>query len=233
MAKFCGNCGAPANDNDRLCGNCGAPLPNVPAAPAAAPTAANTYAPGGNPQPYGVPNDGAQPNVPTYGNPAGGDILGGNVYKPPMDPAKKKKILTFGIIGVLAAVIIVVGSILLAGSTGYKGAIKKYFKAINSQNYKKYSAVALDPMGEDDFEYDLCEDIQKVKYKIISKKKLDKSDLEDLNEWLEDKDLGTAKKGFDVKIKINYRNSSGEKDHDVIHLSVVKVGAKWKIIEEF
>jgi len=235
MAKFCGNCGAPANDNDRICGNCGAPLPNVPAQTYNAP--AQTY--------NNAPATGYN-NAPAtgYGNPAygapNGDILGGNAYKPPMAPEKKQKIVKFGAIGAVIAVLIVIVSIFIAKGSGYKGALKKYFNAVEKGNWDKYSKVALladNELGGEYIQEYLKESfeasskpIKKIKYKVVSKKKLSKSDIEDFNEEFEG--VVTVKKGYELEVKITTKTTDGKKKTTTNEMYVLKIDGKWKVISE-
>lgn len=228
MAKYCGNCGAAANDNDRICGNCGAPLPNVPAQTYNAPvqTYNNAPATGYNNAPatgYGNP---------TYGAP-NGDILGGNAYKPPMAPEKKQKIIKFGAIGAVLAVLIVIVSIFIAKGSGYKGALKKYMNAMEKGNWSKFKQVSLlaseGVIDQDEFE-EKAEDIKSIKYKIKKTEKIDKDDLEEINESL--KFMGvdkTIKKGYVVTVEITTKTDDGETEEDTVEMYAAKIGGKWKV----
>ena len=210
MAKFCGNCGAKMDDAARVCGNCGTPFAAAPA-PAQAP-----YQPAAQ-----------MPYQPPY------QAQNGAAFQ----TAKKKDPKKIGLIagaGAAALVVLILIISLISGGSGYKGAVKTFFKGLEKNDAKKVASVALLPsyFDEDDIE-DLFElgDYKKVKYKIISKEKIDKDDLEELNEYIEAfTDSGKkVKKGYELKVKVTVKYKDGDSETDEETLYVLKVGSKWKV----
>ncbi|MBQ5969571.1 MAG: zinc ribbon domain-containing protein [Clostridia bacterium] len=258
MAKFCGNCGAPANDNDRLCGNCGAPLPNVPAAPAAAPTAANTYAPGGSMsapahglQSYGVqapgtPTEPIQGSMPAYG-PQGGYGYDPLATGPMTVPPVQKKTLNGKTIGIIAAAVVVVIAVVVTlvltlggknknGASTYEGAVKQLCQALSDNDAKKLYQVVLSKSGYDEDDvadrYELG-DYKKVTYDIKSKEALDKETINKLKELLNEagyKDADKITEGYFLEGTWTETYKSGGGDNGNLELLVFKIGKSWKVL---
>ena len=217
MSKYCGNCGAMANDNDRICGNCGAPLPNAPAAPAAPPAepAPNYGTPGYGAPGYGAPGYGT-PNYNAQAPSASVDPLADGTAQAPkkglaamkakFKNMNKQDLLKYGGIcaGALVILIVIIALLsALAGGSGYKKAVKKYMQAIQKDSPSKMASVLYLPKSmkakdvaeeaveeaRNYFEDKLDSDKYKIKYEILDAEKMDKDTLE---EWKDDLDSTNA-----------------------------------------
>ena len=153
---------------------------------------------------------------------------------------KTKNTLVGGVICVVAIVVFVLLlSLILPNDTKF---VKGYYKAIDKGDLDKISEYYADEYKEyvednipyslkdkyDDFDEYLeytFDDYKLIEYEVGDPRKLDKDDLEDLAEDLEDtfdideKDVKSATK-FKVKVKFK---KDGEKDNNKITLYVVKI----------
>ena len=231
MSKQCGNCGAVANDFDRVCGNCGTPF-------APAPAMQNQYAPNNTPN-YGAPGPYAPPVDPLADGqkkPAGKKPNLG-ALKARVREMKKKQLLTYG--GTCAAIVIVlIVLISLVGGSGAKSAMKKYMSAIQKDKPGKMASVLYVRHGQDadDYAEDRVENerkhCDKIKFEILDVEKLKKKELEDLKDRLHDEgfdDTDKIKSAATVAVKTVKKDGS-EKDVEFDTYTVVKLKGKWKVV---
>ncbi|MFA5658303.1 MAG: zinc ribbon domain-containing protein [Oscillospiraceae bacterium] len=216
MAKFCTSCGSQVPEEASNCPNCGAPTGSTaPASPAApsAPTA--TYA---APAPEGVSAKPAKGNIPTY--------------------------IGIGVVAVIAIIVIALIASLFGG--GYKKPIDNMIKGIEKQDadkflsaYPEFLADQMDSYIDDDAMeemYDMLEDEYgkniKISYKVTDKDKLDKGDLEDYEDEIDDnydeKVKVTAGYELEVEMKIKGKDDEDEDENDFV---ILKIDGDWCVYE--
>ena len=174
MSKFCGNCGAVADDNAMVCGSCGTPFAPVQ------PNYQPPVQPGYNPMP-------------------GAPVMNQNIPGVTNNGAKKNGVIPKIIAAVLAVVILVVGVVAIIGNkskSDYETVIKEYAHAIETGNAKKYVEMMYIPKEYKEWKDEIIEekimlfqgrhdywaerlysDDFKVSYKITENKKLSKADV--------------------------------------------------------
>ena len=207
MSKFCGNCGAQVPEGANVCGNCGTPV-----AAAAAPVNAQVNAPV-NAQVNAPVNAqvNAQANAPVAA------IPGVNTKA---DSSKIKKLIVPAVAAVAAVVALIVVIGIFSSSSGCKGIIKDYVKAMEKcDGEKKYNLTVfpdiVENLDEDDYYYfdedemidefedgiewayewweDDYGDNLKFKVEEIEEKKVKESEKEDIIEEFEDE--------YDLEVK--------------------------------
>lgn len=190
MAKFCTSCGSQVEDTANNCPSCGAALNNN-AAPAASE---------------------AQAALDASLN-GGASTSSGN--------ANTSKYIGMGIAAVVAILVIVlicnIFSAIFAGT--YKTPLKNLFNGIEKENEKKFTNAFSERMldeskiKDDDMEeylesiYKTLEEIYgediKIDFKVVEKEKVDKDDIDDLNDLLEEVDKKLkVKKAYTLEIEI-------------------------------
>ncbi|MCI7805359.1 MAG: zinc ribbon domain-containing protein [Oscillospiraceae bacterium] len=204
MSKFCMQCGTEIDDNAEICSSCGAAQTSTPDG-----TAEST-------------NESKKSNAPLIAAAA-----------------------------VIIVILLLIMKALFGGS--YKEPIDNMCKAIETGKgkylYKCMPEFVLDEQYEDmkkseiidelddeaedmleDMEDELGDDI-KVSYKIKDKEKIDKDDLEDLEEMLEDAYDGKIKvrKGYEVDVKIKAKGDD-DSDSQTMTLNVYKINGDWCIM---
>lgn len=221
MSQFCGNCGTKIPENATFCPNCGTQTvqsTNVQTQEA--------------PQSFG------------YG------------ARPATRPKNKSVGLIAGI-GAAVLVVIIVVVVLLAGGGGggggYKGAIDKFFSAMESKNMNRVID-CLPPQLREDYEYYLGYDmdnqlksIKSIKYKIAYAERMDKADIE----YLEDIYSHYAKINIedayevrgDVKVKIDlskldsnmreYYDYIGDEIDESFRITVLKTKGRWYVLSMY
>lgn len=254
----CTKCGAELNPNAKFCTTCGTFVENATtAAPAAAPS--EQYAPPAQPEaPVAQPakTESAKIDV----NDVKDQLV--KTASPIINVIKNiwanKKIRLGIIIGV--ALILVIG---IAGrvmdSTGYKSALNNYVAVMNG-NAKKIEKLMpkeyweymeeendqeLDDIIDDfDDEYeDLVENWEdeygknlKVSYEIEESEKMDKDDVEDMAEALEEKysfiDEKDVKQAYEVEIELTVKGKKDDNSQDMDVLCV-KIGSGWYLVSKY
>ncbi len=205
MSKFCMQCGAQMDDNAEICSSCGAAQTNAP--------------------------DGAA-------------VSAGETKKSSMAP----------LIAAAAVVVVILLLILKALFGGsYKEPIDNMCKAMETgkgkylykcmpeflfeeqfEDMKKSEIIdELDEEAEDalDSMEDKYGDDVKVSYKIKDKEKIDKDDLEDLEETLEDVYDSKIKirKGYEVEVKLKIKGDD-DSDSETATVKVYKINGDWCFI---
>ncbi len=231
MSKFCTSCGASLNDDATFCTACGTKLAAPAAAPAPAPAANDATA--------------------TESTPL--DALKEKTTKAFNDFKNNPQRNTYiGIACVAVVVIILVIVLVNLISGGYKGALKGYFGAIEDKDGKDYAQalmsddmidVVLDEadIDKDDF-YDNYKEQAKSSYNtlkedfgsslsisfdVVDKEKIDKDDLEDLEDGLDlIYDGIKVSKGYEVELEITVEGKDDEDTFDAVG-TVLKVDGDW------
>lgn len=235
MSKFCGNCGAPSDDNAMVCGNCGAPF-----ASAQQPVQQNF-----NPAPASAA---INKNIPGVSGPATSKIDGYISFLNPVAEKISPKIglattlVTRIIAGVLAAIILILSVSIISGiaTPSYKKVINAYGQAIQTGNGKKYVKMKYfskdcDKEDIEDIKDDLLEMIDnnhdyysrlldsdkfKVKSEIKKVKKISKADMYD--------DYDIKKPGLRVIVKYRVSANGDFETFERVFL-LVKSGG-WKVL---
>lgn len=218
MSKFCENCGAELKDTDNVCSNCGTPVENA--------------------EPKDVKVE-ESTNVT--------ETVNTNTTASNAKPEKKNNTKLYAIIGGIAAlVIILIVIIAIACSGGYKKPIDNFFKGMQTGNAKTVLKAFPDVM-KDDLEDTIDDDAMdtvkesledefgknvKITYKILDKEKIDKDDLKELQDNLEE-EYDDAKKskvkvsaGYKLTVKANIKGKD-DSDSDSLTINVYKIGGKW------
>lgn len=214
MSKFCENCGAELADDATICPNC------------------NTTVGGAQAQ--------AQEPAQTQ------TVVEETVKVEASATAKKtdtKKLAIIG--GSIAAVVVIIIAIISSLISGrYKAPIKKYFKGLNKCDADTYVAAYPDFLKKADTYKDSTlkdrkknlektyGDNVKYQYKILKKTKVEKKDLEKVQDYVKDKYKEKVKitKGFKVKMK---QTIKGKEDYDYAtdNMFVYKIDGKWYILD--
>lgn len=220
MARFCGSCGAEAQEDARVCGTCGAPLEN---------NSANTTIPGLE-------------------------------Y---IDPEKKEQYKKYGIIAagaVAAIVVIVILFNIITSFVGYKGAIRRYFRALNKENASSMAKlmpeyeIKRQEKRDDDFDleeyiddnlfsnFDYLEDEYgnniKFSYDIKDSKTLSDKKLKKIKKSIESSldysdvkyDVDNITKAVEVELEVKIKGDD-DKDEDDVELTLIKENGSWKLYE--
>lgn len=209
MSKFCENCGAEINENDTVCPNCNTPVGTENVAEKAEVKVEETVK-------TETASTGKKPDTKTIA------IIGG------------------GIAAAVLAIIVIVVSIV---SGFYKAPLKKYYKGLNKCDADSYAAAFPDFMKigdsitdsklkdqkkDEEKEYG---DNVKYSYKILKKTKIEKKDLENVQDYIKTRYKESVKvtKGFKVKVKESIK---GKDDYDYATSTkyVYKIDGKWYLL---
>ncbi len=219
MAKFCGNCGSPSDDNANVCGNCGMPFDaqETPAAPVAAPA-------------------------------AGGVDVNAIIGKA-LAPENRTKLFAGAGALVLVLIIIFAAIIPNVGYKGAlnkhitsieKEDAKAYYKTCGGVIvYEEYDDEAEERYEDtidtvyDNFKEECGGDI-KLSYKITDKEKADEDDIEELQDSLEwtieffdtSVDDVEVKKAYNIELEITCKGDDDKETYDA-ECQLVKVNGKW------
>lgn len=166
---------------------------------------------------------------------------------------KKTPVALFAGIGALVVVVIVLAIVFLGGGGGYKGVVQKYFSSIQSGDVKKAASCYppdaqedfIDYMGDDLKEYSKA--IKSLKYEIIDTDKMDKSDIDDLEDdydYYYDKKVKIAE-AYELEVEIfmkmdysklddhyGYYEYADDEFEETIYITVLKIKGKWYLIDE-
>ncbi|MBP3502638.1 MAG: zinc ribbon domain-containing protein [Clostridia bacterium] len=211
MSKFCENCGSELKDTDNVCPNCGAAVEK------------------------------------TTKKDVKKDVKLKNEQEQTVNTNESKKnTKTFAIIGGAAALVVILLVIIIAlCSGGYKKPLDYMCKGMQKADSKTFLKAFPAVMTEDledsidndylekqleSFEDEYGKNI-KITYKILDKEKIDKEDLEDLQENLEDKYEDSKKKckvsaGYKLSVKMTIKGKD-DKETDTSTINVYKIGGKW------
>ena len=227
MAKFCSNCGAQMQDEDKVCGQCGTFVDSG--------TASNTG--------YTATIPVAAPNGYVNNNTRNTELS---------KNAKVGKIVVLSVVALLGLLMVFGLSKIIGNNTGYKGTLNKYCKAVKDYDVEVMESI-VSPLAEDEsyyYGYDLEErldksldgqisliedkvgDIKKVEYEISKSKTLSKSKLEELLSQYETKfnsDVSDIKEVMDVDLKLKVKGSNKNATFPV-SLYLIKQKGGWKIL---
>jgi hypothetical protein len=204
---FCGKCGAKNEDSAIFCAECGSLMAAQPTAPAATET-------------------------PATGSKPGFTLNNRNI----------------GIIAVaaVAALALIIGCFFIfGGKSGPEGVVDTMISAINKGSAKEMLKLLPDELTEkaaafggdftdmiqesmDEMQEDLEDEFGKgwkASYKILSKEKLDKEELEDLNDTYSMLDI-KVKEAYVLEVELTVKGKN-DKEVDTTELCVIKVGSKW------
>ncbi len=213
MAKFCSNCGAQMNDEDKVCGQCGTPVTgaNVNPAPAAAPVADEEKKKNNNKIIALI----AIAIVAIVAIVVVANIASNFTgYKGTLN--KMVKALKDDDTDVLVD---------LASSIS-----NEVNEAWYGDDYEDYYEDAVD--GVLDKYEDKVENIKKISYEITDETELSKRQMEDLEEAMIDNydmDFSDIKKVVKVDLKITVKGSKKSGSYNVDDLIMVKEDGGWKI----
>jgi hypothetical protein len=175
----------------------------------------------------------------------------GTPLETPQKDAADKLFRTIGtLFGAIILIAIVVN--VIAANTGYQGTVKKMVKYFQNDQTKKLIGMASSLEEEiyeawgDDFD-DYCEDkieskrdsiedevgtIKKITYKITSAEAVDKDDLDEIEEYLEELDIKSSiKKAYPVSLTLTVKGSKDTKDY-YTSILVIKEKGKWKLASD-
>ena len=187
------------------------------------------------------------------------DGLAGELSEKLPGGMKNNKNAVYAAAAVILILIICLLCLLFGG--GVKGAVKKYVNSASDKKGGKtfyslsYPDSVIDALKDEDEFDDLVEDFNDnvedmlddleddetaPKFdKIIRQEKLKNSQIKAAEEYFEDMcemydaddDDIEISKGYEVKVRVKYRNEDGKKKHDTEKICVVKIkGDGWKII---
>lgn len=152
----------------------------------------------------------------------------------------------------LLMVLVLALSLTACGGSGYKGVVKDMMKALEKADaeamLKLYHEECIDTMidgewieDEDDlvdmmeesfdmiheqWEDEYGDDI-KISYKIKDAEKMDKDDLEDLQDEYDDADIDIdIKQAYEVEVEVTIKGDDDDDEEDM-DLVIIKVGGKW------
>lgn len=233
MSKFCTSCGASLDDNATFCTACGAKLA-APVAAAQAPAQEATA------NAEGTPIDALKDKT----------VNAFNSFK---NNPNRNTILGIAAIAVLVIILIVVVVNLFTG--GYKGALKDYFGSIEDKDGKAYIHSilpedmideAIDEIKDNDGKKDdfynlykagvkstynnLKEDFGsgiEIDFDVTDKEKIDKDDLEDLEDKSYYEDLKISK-GYELELEVTVEGKDDDDTFDA-EAVVIKVDGDWVI----
>lgn len=252
---FCTKCGAQVADNAKFCTGCGATLaPVEPVAPVAEPTPA-PVAPVGPVAPAAETAP-VEPKERTKIDVNAVKTQLGETLKPVTNFLKKiwaNKPLSFGIIGGVAAILILCIVLAVVDATGYKSALNNMMDLMNGDAKKleqvmpaEYWDYMDDKYGTDlDDAIDEYEDTYKASMKSLKSKygknikysytideatKVDKDDLEEMAEEIAKQfsyvDEDDIKEAYEVDIELTIKGSKDDDSED-IDVLCVKIGSSW------
>lgn len=228
MSKFCENCGTELKDTDKVCPNCGAQVENVKKEDVKVETSTNTN----------VKAEKQESAEKTESN------VNTNTNNSTNAAKKSNNTKLFAIIGGVAVALIVFIAILIGTLSGsytkpldymckglQKASSKTYVKAfpsfMKSDIEKYYSDDTLEKQL-DDFEDEYGKNI-KISYKVLDKEKIDKDDLEKVEDKLKDRYDGKKIKvtaGYKLTVKMTIKGKT-DKDSDTTKFYVYKINGKW------
>ncbi len=203
MSKFCENCGAEMDDNQTVCPNCG----NA--------TEAEKV-------------NGASAE---------------DVKSTPTSSNKSETIKKVGIIGGIVAVVVALVAIIVSIiGGGWKTPLKNYVDGRNKCDSDKYISAypdflkmnttdsnLKDAKKDDEKEYG---DNVKYSFKVLKKEKINKDELADVEEYINNKynEKVKVKGGYKVKIEAK---TKGKEDYDygTTFRYVYKIDGKWKMLD--
>lgn len=208
MSKFCQNCGSEVDDTAKNCPNCGAAVQEPTVKKEVKQEANNTST-----------------------------------------KSASNNTKLFAIIGGAVAALLVVILLIVALGGGYKKPIDNFIKGMEKGNAKTMMKAFPAVMKEDLEDYitderldDMKESLEdeygkniKITYKILDKEKIDKDDLKEVQEDLEDQ-YPDAKKskvkvtaGYKLSVKMTIKGKD-DKESDTVTMKVYKIGGKWCIL---
>lgn len=215
MSKFCENCGSELKDTDQTCPNCGAAVENSTTKDVKNETTTAT-----------------------------------TTNTTPNNAEKKNNTKLYAIIGGIAgAVVLLIIILAIVFGSSYKKPIDYMFKGLEKANSKTFIKAFpkvmkdnIEDKYDDDELNDLMETFEKevgekvkITYKILDKEKIDKDDLEDVQDSLEDT-YDDAKKseikvtaGYKVTVKITVKGKD-DKESNSTTIYVYKIGGKWCLL---
>lgn len=149
----------------------------------------------------------------------------------------KKLVKVIAVVGVLFATMILLTG---CGSKPYKKVLDKYYKSQEKADSKMIVSIFPDFMeAEDVFDDDAMEDRLdslkdkygdnvKIKYKITDSEKLDKDDIKEIEESIEeryDEDV-KIQEAYKVEVEATYKGSEDSETEDE-ELGFIKIKGKW------
>ena len=159
-----------------------------------------------------------------------------------VEKVKSNKALLAACCAVCALVVICLFVLLLGAFNGASKPVKSFSSGMVKQNAKKVCKSFAKDMFEDEDELDECIDgleelfddmdsDDKIKsYKIESKKKLDKDDIEDIAEKLEKTfDIDEKKVKKVVRYKVSFDAKGKDNDAD-LYIFSAKIKGRWSVI---
>lgn len=266
---FCTKCGAQIADNARFCTSCGATLET--SAPVVTPVA--EPAPAVNPVPAAEPapatND-APAVEPTPAEPKERTQIDVNAVKTQLSETLKpvtgflkriwaNKVLSFGIIGGFALILVVCIVFSVLDATGYKSSLNNFIDMMNGDTSKVELVMPKDywEYMDDEFDKDLddiidnfedeLKDLQKEQkstfgknikysYTIEEAKKVDKDDVKDIAEALAESyefvDEDDVTEAYEVEIELTIKGSKDD-DSDDMEFVCVKIGSGWYLLSSY
>ncbi len=220
---FCSNCGSEMKEGSMFCSNCGAKAADA-----------------GQQE---VSNAQGMPNYSSNGYPG---------YAQQGNKPNNNKIIGMAVVGVavLAVVFLLVKLFGAIGTSGYETPIKYICEGMQKGSYKtmkkafpEYITDQLDRYFGDDAEDTMDELVEslkdeygkgvKITYKIIDKDKLDKDDIEELEDEVKyryNKKV-KIKEAYELEVKMKVKGSEGS-DEDEMDVTVIKVGSKWYLYDD-
>ncbi len=224
MSKFCEFCGAQMEDNASVCPGCNATASGANATVNT--TEVNNASVTGN-----VENNNA--NIGTVESAVSSTATASTPNKNKIVPMI---IAGFAALVFLSIVVSVLGS-------GFKKPLDNFAKGFNKEDakyiMKAYPEVYLDDyIDEDDIEDSLEEVLEeledkygkniKLKFKVTDKEKVDKDDLEDMEEYYEDVVDDTVKisRGYELEVDVTIKGKKRDKTKEM-DIVVLKIDGKW------
>lgn len=227
MSKFCEFCGAQMEDNAAICPACNA-------TPSDANSTVNTAE---------VNNASATENV--GNNSANTETVEAAVSSTATASAPNKNKIIPIVVAVFAALVFLSIVVSVLGG-GYKKPLDNFCKGFNKEDakyfLKTYPETYIEEyVDEDDLEEsleDVLEELEdkygkniKLKYKILDKEKVDKDDLEEMEEYYEDLTDESVKitRGWELEVDVTVKGKKKDrtKEMDIV---VLKIDGKWATI---
>ncbi len=246
---FCGKCGSSVPDDANVCPNCGEALrePENTEVNVTESTAENN-----------VQGETAQEEKDEFVHFDSGNTGGAVAADSGMDKSAK---LISNILKIAAAVVALILIILVLRAVTakpYKKVVNKFISAMQHEDGEKMLKLfpkefvdkAIENLDDDSDKDDLVDEMEdaletvndsaeekygdKIKYKVEKYKdveKLDKDELEELNDDLEDIGMERkVKKAYKVEVKVQVKGKD-DKDSDSITFTIGKVGGKWYMLD--
>ena len=229
MAKFCANCGAPMDDEDRVCGQCG-----TPAETEGAPLRSEFTAP--------------TPVVAGFNNANNGRP----VVKQESQNAKVGKIIVLSALALLGLLLMFGVIKIIGNNSGENGVVGKYCKAIQKDDVELLESVT-SPLYEDVadyYGYDIEETLQryidnkietmedkagtlsKITYEITKSKSYNDKKMEEFIENYEDRynsDGSDIKEVREVEVKMKAKGSKKTATFTE-NMYLIKHKSGWKVL---